>query len=112
MLGKKEEEVEKVCHIGHIRVKRRYSTYFVEVDTAKNCETTIGNLRKAAAATMGIDEGDVRLCLEQKKDKAYIPLADNQLLVEAGVKNDTVVCAVLRNRDGEWEKPLVVPCPE
>lgn len=102
----------KVPFTGHVRVKHKCVTYFLQMDVSEKSGTKIAHLKRTVAVTMGVEQDEIQICLEPKPGQQFAMLADDQLLTEAGIINDAIVYALLPNIEGEWERPEVVSHPK
>lgn len=91
----------------HIRIKRHKATYFVRVHMTT---ATLFDLCQGAARMMGVPADEVRVCQLGEDGRAHY-LQEEVPLSELGLRNDAVVCAILR-RNGIWETPNVIDYPQ
>lgn len=92
-------------------MKRLQQTAFVPVDIANGA--TSRDLREKAAHMMSVDVSRLRLCrpLQDGDDASVEYLCDENMLHDLQITNDAVVWAVLSDKYGNWEQPLVYPFP-
>lgn len=88
---------------GHVRVKRHKTTAFVVVDIDGGA--TGGELRAKAAHAFGVRLDDIQL---RHADADFTAIEDRLALRNQGVSVDGILCAVLKNGNGQWETPHII----
>lgn len=93
----------------HVRVKRLTDTFFVAIDVK---EGTAGDLLAATSRLLDIPQHSLRLCrVCDSEDRVDFLDDGSRQLLDLGIGNDTVLCAVMRTENG-WEAPCVVEFPK
>lgn len=88
----------------HVRIKRHRTTIFLSVepsDTVASVKSRLHKLTEVMPDSQQLYKEDLSSSLD-----------DSSTLAEAGVESGSVIVLAIRNENGDWESPQIVPMDE